>query len=179
MCSGAMNKGELKALIINDIGNKAEDMLEAAKAEYSRHRGGSVALLACSRKIAELASYVDRDLEEGLFKEFENPHLVAQLIKRYISRAVGVADSLAGLEAGATHTASGKVQMAESVVRSLKKEHDAAVLLAKQGAQVDEVTSELTMQDRCAPRSLKEQRKPAPKGKPKARTKKGNHAAHT
>lgn len=133
-----MDKGELKAAVVHDIGNKVDDMLESARADAASKLGANIALLACSKKVAELAAHVDKDFEEGLFNELTEPHLIAQAIKKYITRACGVIDSGAEAAARARLVADGKIQMAELVVGNLKKVHDAelAKSAARQAAEV-------------------------------------------
>ena len=175
-----MDKGELKAAVVHDIGNKVDDMLESARADAASKLGANIALLACSKKVAELAAHVDKDLEEGRLENLEPP-AIAQAIKKYITRACGVIDSGAEAAARARLVADGKIQMAELMVGNLKKLHDAE--LAKSKARQEVAQTEVAPSNggrpplslkerRLAEEKMAEEKKPVkPARKPRAKKK--------
>lgn len=155
-----MDKGELKAAVVHEVGVKVDDMLESAKAESAKQTGANVALLAAAKKVAELAQHVDKDLEAGDLENLEPPH-VAQAIKKYITRCEGVLHNLAEVAARAKLTSEGRVQMAELIVGNLKKVHDAEhakSMLKKQLEEESAVAQTDVRPTGVRPVSLKEQR---------------------
>ncbi len=155
-----MDKGELKAAVVHEVGVKVDDMLESAKAESAKHTGANVALLAAAKKVAELAQHVDKDLEEGKLNDLE-PHLVAQAVKKYITRCEGVLHNLAEVSARAKLTSEGRIQMAELIVGNLKKVHDAELAKSRLKKQLEEEPAVAQTDVRptgVRPMSLKEQR---------------------
>jgi len=157
-----MNKCELKAVVVHNIGSKVDDLLEAARSDAASKLGANVALLACSKKVAELAEHVDKDYEEGLLDKLE-PHQIAQAIKKYITRACAVIDSGAEAAARARLVAEGKIQMAQLLVGNLKKVHDEELAKSKAVKEVDLQASETLVYEVPSstgrpPVSLKERR---------------------
>lgn len=174
-----MDKGELKAAVVHDIGNKVDDMLEAARADAASKLGANVALLACSKKVAELAAHVDKDFESGAFEGLEPP-AIAQAIKKYITRACAVIDSGAEAAARARLVADGKIQMAELMVGNLRKIHDAELAKSAARQQAEQVKDAAPSDGGRPPLPLKERRlaeekaaatpKPARKARAKKRS---------
>jgi len=116
-----MDKGELKAAVVHEIGCKTDDMLEAAKTEMSRHEGAKLALALASKQVAALGNHVDKDMDAGEFSNLDGPLEVAKAIKKYLQRATGVVDS--GVASAENHRliAQGKVQAFELVVGNMQK----------------------------------------------------------
>lgn len=119
-----MDKGEIKAATVHELGCKFEDMLEASKQDESRNEGAKMALLVASKKVTELTLHVDKDLDEGAFGDVNGPLAVAALIKKYLTRAAAV------LESGATSAenhrllAQGRSTAFLQMIDNMKKLHD-------------------------------------------------------
>ena len=132
-----MDKSEFKAAVVNELGVKIEDMAEAAKLDVARNEGAKEALLVASKKVLDLAAHVDKDLDEGLLSEAGEPLVVAQLIKKYLTRAATVLES--GSVSAENHKliAQGRLQALELVVGNLGKIRDAELEKSKQRQALD------------------------------------------
>jgi hypothetical protein len=119
-----MDKSEMKAAVLHEVGAKSEDMCEAARLDAARHEGGITALLAAAKQIAGLAAHVDRDMDEGAFASLDGPLAVAGAIKKYLSRAVAVAESGMKAEDNQRLVCEGRAQAFKLMVDNLKKLHD-------------------------------------------------------
>jgi hypothetical protein len=119
-----MEKGEIKAATVHEIGCRFEDMLEAAKVDGARNEGAKVGLQAAAKKVLELQAHVDKDLDEGLFGDVDGPLAVAAQIKKYIARAVGVLESMSVTAENHRILTQGKVQAFQQMIDNMKKLHD-------------------------------------------------------
>jgi len=119
-----MDKGEIKAATVHEIGCKFEDMLEAAKLDESRNEGAKTALLVASKKVLELSVHVDKDLDEGVFGDVDGPLAVAALIKKYITRAAAVLESGAASAENHRLMSAGRSQAFQQMIENMRKLHD-------------------------------------------------------
>lgn len=125
------SKSEIKAATVHELGVKFDDMLDTAKHEVSKSNGAKDALLLASKKVSELSSHIDKDMDEGTLSDISDPLSVAKTIKKYVQRAVGI------LESGATSAENhrlvmyGKVQALEQMISNMKKIHDMELLKAQ------------------------------------------------
>lgn len=127
-----MDKSEMKAAVLHEVGVKSEDMCEAARLDAARHEGGISALLAAAKQIAGLAAHVDRDMDEGAFASLEGPLAVAGAIKKYLSRAVAVVESGMKAEDNQRLVCEGRAQAFKLMVDNMKRLHDQEVEKSKQ-----------------------------------------------
>lgn len=158
-----MDKGQFKAAVIAGVGQKVDDMLEAAKLDTAKQGGFADALLGVSEKIKALATVADEESKEGKFDDLE-PLQILALVKQYIIRCDTVIESAAAQAATAKLTCQGRVQALELVVKNLKKEHDFELAKSEARGQAEEAGGELDSRPlpdgshRAAPPSLKAQR---------------------
>ena len=157
-----MDKGEIKAATVHELGVKFDDMLDASRRDVDRNEGAKLAMLGAAKKVGDLAVHVDKDMDEGVFSNLDGPLAVAKVVKKYITRACGVLES--GYQAAENHrlVAHGKVLAFEQMVGNMKKIHDQEMEKVRQRLEV--ATSEPSADVRSrlvgmAPaRTLKEQR---------------------
>jgi hypothetical protein len=192
----SIDKSEIRIGLANEIGNTLDDALEAAEKEISFFEGGNNALQQVGERVQALAKDVDKDLDEGLIKELE----VAALVKRYITRAVGIIGTGARSAENKRLQAEGKTIAFRSSVKAVKKVIDAEqaqlrtiIAHAKQikeladKANADDVDVDLRrgpgdhpgssiktqrLAEELAERACYPPSKPKPKPKPKPRRKK-------
>jgi len=119
-----MDKGEIKAATVHELGCKFEDMLEAAKLDEARNEGAKTALLMASKKVSELSVHVDRDLDEGVFGNVDGPLAVAALIKKYLTRAAAVLESGAASAENHRLMSAGRSQAFQQMIENMRKLHD-------------------------------------------------------
>lgn len=119
-----MEKGEIKAATVHEIGCRFEDMLEAAKVDSARNEGAKVGLQAAAKKVLELQAHVDKDLDEGVFGDVDGPMAVASQVKKYVSRAVGVLESMSVTAENHRILMQGKVQAFQQMIDNMSKLHD-------------------------------------------------------
>lgn len=119
-----MDKGEIKAATVHELGCKFEDMLEASKQDESRNEGAKTALLMASKKVTELQTHVDKDLDEGAFGDVDGPLAVAALVKKYLTRAATVLESGAASAENHRLMAAGKTQAFRQMIDNMKRLHD-------------------------------------------------------
>lgn len=137
----SVEKSELRAAGMHEVGMRMDDLLEAAKKESIRCEGAVLALLQATKAVADLNAHVDRDLDEGLY---DLP--IATLIKKYLGRAVQATQNL-GLNAANTRmTSAGAVQAYETAVTVTKKMYDGemlkkAVVAAAEVAPITDIRS--------------------------------------
>jgi len=119
-----MEKGEIKAATVHEIGVRFEDMLEAGRQEVSKNEGAKLALLMAIRQVNELAAHVDKDLDAGAFNDVTEPMAVATLVKKWLTRTCAVLET--GSVSAENHRliAQGRVQAFQQMIDNMKKLHD-------------------------------------------------------
>lgn len=119
-----MNKGELKAAVVYEIGCKVDDMLEGATLDVARNEGAKNALMMATKKVSNLAVEVDRELDGGDFDKLGDPMEVAKLVKKYVTRAVAILESGAAGAENHRLISQGRAQAFELMVANMKKIRD-------------------------------------------------------
>lgn len=118
-----MNKGELKASVISEIGSDVEDMLEAAQLDEAGQVRSARSLQDISQKILKLSEEATKDLDAGGFSNLE-PLEVLAIVKKYIVRC----STLVELKSRETFNNSivcrGRVQALKIVVNNLQKKRE-------------------------------------------------------
>jgi len=137
-----MDKGQFKAAVIGSIGQKIEEMLEAARADKQAQHRANQYLLGVVEDIDKLVDQVDKDIEEGLYDGIGEPLLVAKIVKQYIVRASAVVGTAAEQAANARLTCEGRVQSIELIIKNLKKEHDTELAKSEARRKAEEAGDE-------------------------------------
>ena len=119
-----MDKGEIRAATVHELGCKFEDMLEASKQDESRNEGAKGALHLAAKKVSELQAHVDKDLDEGVFANLDGPLAVAALVKKYITRACSILESGAVTAENHRLMAQGRSTAFHQMIDNMKKLHD-------------------------------------------------------
>jgi hypothetical protein len=109
-----MDKGEIKAAAIHEMGVRVDDLLEATLIEQYRNEGASSALAAAVKKVGELSVICDKEMDEGLFDL-----ATAKVIKKYVTRALAVVDTMAKTAENHRLLVTGKAKGLEAVVAEL------------------------------------------------------------
>lgn len=104
-------KAKIKAIVAEELGRDIEELANLAHDKVFKHQGGKDAFELGAAKVSGLAAHVDKDLEMGVIAEVEGePLKIANYVKRYIKRCVGVLDNLATAAEIATHQMTGREQ---------------------------------------------------------------------
>lgn len=151
----SLEKAELKIAIATDIGATIEDAYDAAKIETYRFEGGVQALIKAVKACEELATHVDKDLDEGLYGLD-----VAERIKRYTERAAGACRNLVRQAENGHVAASGKVLAYENAVKLVDKYRKTEQLkvAAAKVAQTNAEAPEDALRPIAAQQTVKQQR---------------------
>lgn len=156
-----MEKGEIKAATVHELGLKFDDMLEAAQKEVARNEGAKLAMLGASKKVGELVAHVDKDMDEGAFSNLDGPLAIAAAVKKYVIRACGVLDSGAVSAENHRLIGHGKILAFEQMISNMAKVRDMELEKVKQR---QEMASGAASNPRSRPvgvspgKTLKEQR---------------------
>ena len=84
----SLEKTELRMKVIDEIGQKVDDMLSTAKTKSLEWQGAVDSLGAAQKNLQSIMPYVDKDLEDGKFDNLE-PLQIAQLLKNQVTRCMG------------------------------------------------------------------------------------------
>lgn len=178
----SVEKAEVRAGAMHEVGVRMDDLLEAVKADVHRFDGAASGLLQCVKAIEGLLAHVDKDVDEGKY-DLE----VAKVAKQYIARAVQVAQNLGQQSSNQKILSIGKVQMGEAAVATVKKMHQVETGRAETLARVEQTPEDdVDLRSRTAgarpPMTIKEQRlaeeKPVPVKRTARRKSRSNGAAH-
>ena len=173
----SVEKSELRAAGMHEIGMRMDDLLAAAEQEVLRCEGASVALLQANKAIGDLNAHVDLDVTEGKY-DLE----AAKLVKLYLSRAAQAVQNLGMLANNQRIASAGQVQAFKISVQVTKKMHDSEISkLESVAAAESEPARDIRSRQagmRPAP-TIKEQRL-AEEAKPNGKTngKRGRRAPH-
>lgn len=107
-------KSELKQLVTHEIGVRVEDAKEAAQKELHALEGKQAAFLEGSKAVEALMVGIDKDVSEEKYG-LE----VAEVAKRYMTRAVNALQNLSMQASQLRVAQSGKVQGFEHTVKLL------------------------------------------------------------
>lgn len=159
-----MNKSELKAAGMHEIGCRVDDLLEGTKARQEQIKGEKTAFLFAAKQIgSDLIPKMEADKLTPKQRE---------VCKRWLVRAIGSLENLALRCDTAAIATGGKVQALEIVVDEVSKMYD-------QEKRRAEIKPE-DKRARVEGKSLKEQRAPATKkaksSKKKAKKKSAKNA---
>jgi len=116
----SVEKAELRAAAIQEIGSRVDDLLEASNAAAQQVEGGESAALHVAELIKKLHAHVDKDIDEGVITSLKE----GEMIKRWITRAVHIAEQYAGGLTRAKQAQKGHAQGITAVVQMLKNQHD-------------------------------------------------------
>lgn len=133
----SLEKSEVRIGVANEIGCAMDDALEAARGQVKYCEGGNAFLLLAQKKVQALAKLVDDDLDgkgEGLIKDIET----ADLVKKFVTRAVAIIGSEAAGAGNAKLVATGHVQALEAAVKNLKKKVEAETAKVAQARKNEE-----------------------------------------
>lgn len=121
----SLDKLDVKVATLGDHGEKLDSLLEAAKQQLWRVEGEKLGIQRVMEKIQGLGAHVDKDLEEGAFKEYGDDELkVAALIKKWILRSAGVAENLILNADAARFRAQGQIDGLAAAVNFTQREYD-------------------------------------------------------
>jgi hypothetical protein len=148
---------ELMQAVTTEVGVRVEDAYEAAKRDINILEGQQAAFLNGASAIELLTVAVDKDVEEGKFDL-----VVAETVKRYISRCVNSLRNLSLQAASQKIAQEGKAQAFAHTVELLKTmsdtaKHKAAALRAEE-TQPPVTDPRDRMVGTRPPESIKEQR---------------------
>jgi hypothetical protein len=129
-----LQKSQMKAAVVHEIGCEIEDKLEGARAELAQQQGALQFGKAAAKAVAALTEHVKREFAEGYFdkmvKETPTEELAAKIASE-VSRRIGTCSNLL------THLtqqipdqiakAKGRIQEDEAIIKMLKKKADAEV----------------------------------------------------
>ena len=153
----SVEKIELRAAGMHEVGVRMDDLLDAARKEVLRCEGAQLGLLQATKGVIDLIAHVDKDVDEGKYG-LE----AAKLIKLYLSRASEVVQNLSKNASNQKIAATGQVQMAEVAVQITKKMHDGELAKRAAVAAAEAAPEEITLRTRPEgvhpPATIKEQR---------------------
>jgi hypothetical protein len=153
----SLEKIELRAAGMHEVGVRMDDLLDAARKEVLRCEGAQLGLLQATKGVIDLIAYVDKDVDEGKYG-LE----AAKLIKLYLSRASEVVQNLSKNANNQKIAATGQVQMAEVAVQITKKMHDGELAKRAAVAAAEATPEDVTLRTRPEgvhpPATIKEQR---------------------
>lgn len=113
-------KSVIKAAAAQEIGEVADNLLEAAQFEVKSYEGGMAALQEGHKAIEALCAHVDKDVTDGVYDLQEAGH-----IKRYLARAAQIPLNMQ-IQAGNNRLiAQGKVAAYTQIVQRIKKYQEA------------------------------------------------------
>jgi len=114
-----IEKAQMKMGTAHEIGCRLDDSRESYLKEVSHWEGANAASLQVARGIEDLAKHVDKDIDEGQY-DLE----MGARIKKYLTRAATVANSVAAQAGQQSLLARGKVQAMEASLVLVRKLHD-------------------------------------------------------
>ena len=114
------DKLKLKAEVIQETGERVENLLIAAENQIQNHIGAKVALRQLCKNINSLLDLVDKDVEEN--KLPTKPADIIDYIKLMISRAATMAENGSAHQESCELTAIGRKEAIGTVISVLKKD---------------------------------------------------------
>jgi hypothetical protein len=121
----SLAKSQVKLAVVNDIGNRFDDMLEAAVGQQQQCLGAIGAAKQIRKNMETLAALASKDQSEGkIGKAMKEGELaVFALIKSYISRAMTACEATAANFESMKAIATGKVDAFKQSVSLMHKMH--------------------------------------------------------
>jgi outer membrane biosynthesis protein TonB len=133
-----VEKAELKKAVLEDMGVKADDRLDALTAELYRTDGGAKALKSAGEGLGrDVFARLRKELDEGKIDADQAKH-----VDRYINTCINFLTHLARRAAGQVPVMQGRVDEATEAVRRIKKDVDAEVAKI-QAIQIAEAAGEI------------------------------------
>ena len=159
----SVEKSEVIIAVLEDIGARAEDQLDAFKAEEQRIAGAVDAYRSGHAAVMTLFGHVEKELESS---QLDEAHAAA--VKRYIERAVQMLANLATRAEGQRFMAGGQVAAQRKAVASLDKQRkDEQAKLQKARERDTEVVAESPATGTIKQQRSAEEASPAPEGRAK------------
>lgn len=115
----SVEKAELRADVVNEMGNRLDDVLEGSQAQVHRTEGAEQAMRQAATIVRQLHEHVDRELEAKQIPDLAH----AQLVKDWITRAASVLDQFAEQAVQQRLMQVGHAQGVALAVRVLKSAH--------------------------------------------------------
>lgn len=110
-------KSDIKLGVMEEIAKKLDSLNKHADKTVSAYEAGAKALDQAAPKIAALASFVEKDLDDGKLEEMaKEPLLIAQYAKDWIGRAIGTVKLMADQARDNAKTSRGKVSAFETAL---------------------------------------------------------------
>jgi hypothetical protein len=123
-----IEKSELKALAVSEVGKFVEELGNGATDELLRCEGRMQGCQASAKAVLGLMEHVTKDLESGAVRESlgdlkgqEAAVAAAKLIQKWLQHAHGAIDSIATKAQVQTYHERGKIDMADKVHAHAKK----------------------------------------------------------
>lgn len=119
-------KTKLRKDIIEEFGNKLDDMLESAERGCFSHEGGAQALKEATKQIARLAEHVDEDIDDGVIGNLleEGELKVGEYIKKWLTRAAMTCEGMALKMESQKLVFEGRADAMRAAVKYAKDEYD-------------------------------------------------------
>lgn len=111
-----LDKADVKIDVATEIGARIEDVLEGARKDVLRQEGATSAFYQASKACEDVASHVDKDMDEGKFSLEVSAH-----IKRYVDRCANATRNLAKQSEALHLIAMGKSTSFEMSVKLVEK----------------------------------------------------------
>lgn len=112
-----IDKAQIKAGAVHEVGVRLDDALESARAEVHRADGASAVLDRAAEACLQVMKFVDRDLDEGRIADLET----AALVKKWVEKCVSTVRDHRAQAMVAKAQAQGKVAAMETAVAIAKK----------------------------------------------------------
>lgn len=123
----AIIKSKIKLGTCNDIGNELDDRREAARRMEQQYCGAMSALGECAKKILDLNAHIERE-RNGTGHNEVRPNMstdeVCALLKRWVQRASGVAESLSDNAKINQIQQAGQAKAFEEAIKYVKRIYD-------------------------------------------------------
>lgn len=122
-----LTKSQIKIAVMNDVGNRLDDMRESAMGQQQQSHGARAAAARISANIKKLIDVVQQDFDKGEIKKVieEGELQVLKLIKTYVSRAANACEASSDYFESLAKNAAGKVEAMEQAVKMVQKIRDA------------------------------------------------------
>lgn len=119
-------KTKLRKDIIEEFGNKLDDMLESAQRGCFSHEGGAQSLKEAAKQISRLAEHVDEDIDDGVIGKLmaEGELKLAEYIKKWILRAAHTAEGMSLKMETQKLVFEGRADAMRAAVKYAKDEYD-------------------------------------------------------
>lgn len=122
----SLSKSQMKLAVVNDIGNRFDDLLESATGQQQQCLGAKAAAGQIASNVKKLIGIVEQDFEKGDIETAikDGDLAVLKLIKTYLSRAISACEATTDHFENLRQISVGKVEAYQQSVKLLKKMHD-------------------------------------------------------